>query len=97
MDEDGSAEYQFVDVLQPLGIATLELMKGVQNDVEYGETMGDCTYAVVMYLSSALIVTAGGRNSYNSIWLNIPLHFSRHGWIDCGSGYDVQVLQETQI
>jgi hypothetical protein len=49
------------------------------------------------YLSSALIVTAGGRNSYKSIWLNIPQHFSRHGWIDCGSGYDVQVLQETQI
>ncbi|KAF9382159.1 ATP-dependent DNA helicase II subunit 2 [Podila verticillata] len=48
VDEDGSAEYQFVDVLQPLGIATLDLMKGVQNDVEYGETMGDCMDGLIV-------------------------------------------------
>ena len=42
LDENG-ADYQFVDVLQPLGIATLDLMKGVQDDVELGDTMGDCT------------------------------------------------------
>ena len=40
-DDDGE-EYQHVDVLQPLGVATLDLMKGVQNDVELGEHAGDC-------------------------------------------------------
>lgn len=74
MDEDGSAEYQFVDVLQPLDIATLELMKGVQNDVEYGETMGDCTYAgslafylCLHFLMTSALMTTGGQNSYNVI------------------------------
>ncbi|KAK3813022.1 MAG: SPOC like C-terminal domain-containing protein [Benniella sp.] len=40
VDENG-ADYQFVDVLQPLGVATIDLMKGVQNDVKLGDTMGD--------------------------------------------------------
>lgn len=42
--DDSGADYQFVDVLQPLGVATLDLMKGVQNDVKLGDTMGDCEY-----------------------------------------------------
>ncbi|KAG0292960.1 ATP-dependent DNA helicase II subunit 2 [Dissophora globulifera] len=46
-DENG-ADYQFVDVLQPLGIATLELMKGVQDDVKLGETMGDCMDGLIV-------------------------------------------------
>ncbi|KAF9276786.1 X-ray repair cross-complementing protein 5 [Mortierella alpina] len=49
LDENG-ADYQFVDVLQPLGIATLDLMKGVQDDVELGETMGDCMDGLIVSL-----------------------------------------------
>ncbi|KAF9911035.1 ATP-dependent DNA helicase II subunit 2 [Linnemannia zychae] len=48
-DDDG-AEYQHVDVLQPLGVATLDLMKGVQNDVELGETAGDCMDGLIVAL-----------------------------------------------
>ncbi|KAF9426362.1 ATP-dependent DNA helicase II subunit 2 [Podila epigama] len=47
VDENG-ADYQFVDVLQSLDIATLELMKGVQNDVDFGETMGDCMDGLIV-------------------------------------------------
>ncbi|KAI7815728.1 SPOC like C-terminal domain-containing protein, partial [Gamsiella multidivaricata] len=49
VDENG-ADYQFVDVLQPLGVATLDLMKGVQNDVKLGETMGDCMDGLIVAL-----------------------------------------------
>jgi len=49
VDEDGNADYQNVDVLQELGVATLELMKGVQDDVHVGEAMGDCN---VIFLCS---------------------------------------------
>ncbi|KAG0239695.1 SPOC like C-terminal domain-containing protein [Mortierella sp. GBAus27b] len=49
VDENG-ADYQFVDVLQPLGIATLDLMKGVQNDVKLGETIGDCMDGLIVAL-----------------------------------------------
>ncbi|KAK3822012.1 MAG: SPOC like C-terminal domain-containing protein [Linnemannia elongata] len=48
-DDDGE-EYQHVDVLQPLGVATLDLMKGVQNDVELGENAGDCMDALIVAL-----------------------------------------------
>ncbi|KAF9160674.1 ATP-dependent DNA helicase II subunit 2 [Mortierella sp. AD011] len=49
VDENG-ADYQFVDVLQPLGVASLDLMKGVQNDVKLGETMGDCMDGLIVAL-----------------------------------------------
>ncbi|KAF9986533.1 ATP-dependent DNA helicase II subunit 2 [Mortierella antarctica] len=49
LDANG-ADYQFVDVLQPLGIATLDLMKGVQDDIELGETMGDCMDGLIVSL-----------------------------------------------
>ncbi|KAF9103343.1 ATP-dependent DNA helicase II subunit 2 [Mortierella sp. GBA35] len=48
-DENG-ADYQHVDVLQPLGVATLELMKGVQNDVAIGEHAGDCMDGLIVAL-----------------------------------------------
>ncbi|KAF9545822.1 ATP-dependent DNA helicase II subunit 2 [Mortierella hygrophila] len=48
-DDDGE-EYQHVDVLQPLGVATVDLMKGVQNDVELGEHAGDCMDALIVAL-----------------------------------------------
>ncbi|KAG0330003.1 ATP-dependent DNA helicase II subunit 2 [Podila humilis] len=48
VDEDGSADYQFVDVIQGLDLATLDLMKGVQNDIEYGDTMGDCMDGLIV-------------------------------------------------
>ncbi|KAF8944812.1 ATP-dependent DNA helicase II subunit 2 [Haplosporangium gracile] len=48
-DDDGE-EYQHVDILQPLGVATLELMKGVQNDVELGEHAADCMDALIVAL-----------------------------------------------
>ncbi|KAF9116447.1 ATP-dependent DNA helicase II subunit 2 [Mortierella sp. AM989] len=49
VDENG-ADYQFVDVLQPLGVATVDLMKGVQDDVKLGETMGDCMDGLIVAL-----------------------------------------------
>ncbi|KAG0258959.1 ATP-dependent DNA helicase II subunit 2 [Mortierella polycephala] len=49
IDENG-ADYQFVDVLQPLGVASLDLMKGVQNDIKIGETMGDCMDGLIVAL-----------------------------------------------
>ncbi|KAI8605465.1 SPOC like C-terminal domain-containing protein [Dissophora ornata] len=49
VDENG-ADYQFVDVLQPLGVATLDLMRGVQGDVKLGETMGDCMDGLIVAL-----------------------------------------------
>lgn len=85
-----------MDVLQPLGIATLDLMKGVQNDVEYGETMGDCAYSVVVCFCVDFIVVICIDNNCELTEF-LQLHFSRHGWVDCGSGYDVEVLQETQV
>ena len=42
MDEDGNADYQNVEVLRALDVATLDLMKSVQDDIEVGEAMGDC-------------------------------------------------------
>ncbi|KAG0206088.1 ATP-dependent DNA helicase II subunit 2 [Mortierella sp. GBA30] len=49
LDENG-ADYQNVDVLQPLGMATLDLMKGVQDDVEIGDAMGDCMDGLIVSL-----------------------------------------------
>ncbi|KAI1311554.1 ATP-dependent DNA helicase II subunit 2 [Mortierella claussenii] len=49
VDENG-ADYQFVDVLQPLGVATLGLMQGVQDDVKLGDTMGDCMDGLIVAL-----------------------------------------------
>jgi hypothetical protein len=42
VDEDGNADYQNVEVLRGLDVATLGLMKSVQDDIEVGEAMGDC-------------------------------------------------------
>ncbi|KAF9433138.1 ATP-dependent DNA helicase II subunit 2 [Entomortierella beljakovae] len=49
VDENG-ADYQFVDVLQPLGVARLDLMKGIQDDVKLGETMGDYMDGLIVAL-----------------------------------------------
>ncbi|KAF8985542.1 ATP-dependent DNA helicase II subunit 2 [Entomortierella lignicola] len=49
VDENG-ADYQFVDVIQPISVASLDLMKGVQNDVKLGETMGDCMDGLIVAL-----------------------------------------------
>ncbi|KAF9934994.1 ATP-dependent DNA helicase II subunit 2 [Linnemannia zychae] len=48
-DAEGG-EYQHIDVLQSLGVATLDLMKGVQNDVELGEHEGDCMDGLIVAL-----------------------------------------------
>ncbi|KAG0044609.1 ATP-dependent DNA helicase II subunit 2 [Gryganskiella cystojenkinii] len=50
VDDEGNADYQNVDVLRGLGVATLDLMKGVQNDVKIGEVMGDCVDGLIVSL-----------------------------------------------
>ncbi|KAF9979160.1 ATP-dependent DNA helicase II subunit 2 [Actinomortierella ambigua] len=47
INEEGG-EYQNIDVLQPFGVATVDLMKGIQNDVKLGSTMGDCLDGLIV-------------------------------------------------
>ncbi|KAF9917084.1 ATP-dependent DNA helicase II subunit 2 [Lobosporangium transversale] len=46
-DENG-ADYQNVEVLRPLEMASLDVMKSVQNDAKLGETMADCMDGLIV-------------------------------------------------
>ncbi|KAG0233556.1 ATP-dependent DNA helicase II subunit 2 [Actinomortierella wolfii] len=47
INEEGG-EYQNIDVLQPFSVATVDLMRGIHNDVKLGSTMGDCLDGLIV-------------------------------------------------
>lgn len=88
-----------MDVLQPLGIATLDLMKGVQDDVELGETMGDCRWPqTVNFLTPfSSFISIRVANTSPPIYSLFICASLRHGRTDRVVGYDDKVLQEVEV